>query len=104
LADLFAVCFGCDLHYSLPHHLRNHSTHSCSETVRRRVDPGGCLLVKTRFHKNDMALNFLLLVATTVSAFLPGIPPQCFDEYQCVFYRFNISGAEYVWDLRSLCA
>ncbi len=48
----------------------------------------------------------LLLIATLAltGAYRPGVPPQCFDEYQCVFYRFNLSGLEYIWDLRSLCA
>jgi hypothetical protein len=50
----------------------------------------------------------LALLAPVLSYYQPGDPPQCFDEYQCVFNRFpsELNGLtdEYTWDLRSLCA
>jgi len=33
----------------------------------------------------------------------PGVPPQCFEEWQCVFQRKEGLPANYVWDLRPLC-
>jgi len=46
----------------------------------------------------------LIAVFALADAYRPGVPPQCFDEYQCIFHRFNLGGLEYIWDLRSLCA
>jgi len=50
-----------------------------------------------------LALTTLSLLAA-VAAYRPGIPPQIFDEYMCIFHRFNIGGKEYSWDLAKLAA
>jgi len=50
---------------------------------------------------------FFLLLTAAVAYYQPGDPPQCFDEYQCVFFRFPVEiglKSAYTWDLRSLCA
>jgi len=45
------------------------------------------------------------LARSSVRAMLPGIAPQCFPEYQCIFHRFNQPyGASWSWDFRQLCA
>ncbi len=47
-----------------------------------------------------------LLIAVAVasaSAYWPGIPPQCFEPHQCVFYR-TFNSVLTSWDLNSLCA
>ena len=55
-------------------------------------------------------LAALLLAAGARSAlgyYQPGLPPQCFDAYQCIFSRFPTDtglSAPYTWDLRPLCA
>ena len=43
----------------------------------------------------------------THGAYLRSDPPQCFDEYQCIFHRYPVENGlkdEYLWDLRPLCA
>ena len=50
---------------------------------------------------------FFLLLTVAQAYYQPGDPPQCFDEYQCVFFRFPVEiglKSAYTWDLRSLCA
>ena len=53
-----------------------------------------------------MRAALLAFVASSATAYYqPGDPPQCFDDYQCIFSRFNLTGlkAQYVWDVRNLC-
>lgn len=52
----------------------------------------------------SLCIYISLSLLAAAAAYRPGVPPQCFDEYQCVFYRFNLGGLEYSWDLRALCA
>ena len=47
-------------------------------------------------------VTFAALFAAA-SAYRPGVPPQCFDAYQCRFQRSFPEGA-YTWDLSPLCA
>ena len=56
-------------------------------------------------------LALLALLVPCAAYYQPGDPPQCFDGYQCIFTRFNLTDTglkdqyvyQYVWDLRSLC-
>ncbi len=54
-----------------------------------------------------MRAALLAIIASTATAYYqPGDPPQCFDEYQCIFSRFPTAtglSSQYIWDLTKLC-
>jgi len=55
-----------------------------------------------------VVLAGVALLASTASAYYFGVPPQCFDEYQCIYHRSNQPYTTskqpfWSWDFRSLC-
>jgi hypothetical protein len=51
-------------------------------------------------------MRSFVLAATVIaaSALRPGIPPECFDQYSCIFHRNLLGPRGYTWDLINLCA
>ena len=54
-----------------------------------------------------MRAYFALAFSAAAAYYQPGVPPQCFDEYQCIFTRSPTASGlanQYAWDLRPLCS
>jgi len=50
-----------------------------------------------------MRLIVLVSALAVSAAFRPGVPPQCFDQFNCIFHRSQLGAKGYSWDLINLC-